>query len=143
MRAPQADGWTGRRFLGGANPGGGGGGPGAADLTMYFSPPFLLNLEAGDLIVILAGVHVGCFELFGTARVRGIRDLKGKTVAVPELGSGQHVFLASMVAYVGLDPAKDIIWVTYPPAESMQLLAEEKIDAFLGLSPQPQELRAK
>jgi NitT/TauT family transport system substrate-binding protein len=86
---------------------------------------------------------VGCFELFGTDRVHAIRDLKGKTVAVPHLGSPSQVFLASMAAYVGLDPQKDITWVAKPPAEAMVLLAEGKIDAFLGFPPQPQELRAK
>jgi NitT/TauT family transport system substrate-binding protein len=69
--------------------------------------------------------------------------LKGKTVAVPQLGTPQHVFLASMAAYVGLDPQKDITWVTHAPDEAMQLFAEGKIDAFLGFPPQPQELRAK
>jgi NitT/TauT family transport system substrate-binding protein len=48
-----------------------------------------------------------------------------------------------MAAYVGLDPRKDINWVTHPPAEAMQLLAEGKIDAFLSFPPGPQELRAK
>ena len=67
-----------------------------------------LRVDAGDPVVILAGVHMGCFELFGTERVRSIRDLKGKTVALQELGSTQHVFLASMAAHVGLDPRKDI-----------------------------------
>ena len=43
----------------------------------------LTRLDAGDPLVLLAGVHVGCFELFGRERVRTIRDLKGKTVAVP------------------------------------------------------------
>ncbi len=68
----------------------------------------------GTQIVILAGGHVGCFELFGTERVRAIHDLKGKTVAVLELGSPQHVFLASIAAYVGLDPRRDIHWVDIP-----------------------------
>jgi NitT/TauT family transport system substrate-binding protein len=116
---------------------------GEADINMHFVAPTIIRIDAGDPVVILAGGHVGCFELFGTERVRTIRDLKGKTVAVLELGSSQHVFLASMVAYVGLDPRKDINWATYPPAEAMQLLAEGKIDAFLGLPPQAQELRAR
>jgi NitT/TauT family transport system substrate-binding protein len=55
----------------------------------------------------------------------------------------QHVFLASMLAYVGLDPDKDVNWATHPPAESMRLLGEGKIDAFLGFPPEPQEFRAK
>ena len=48
-----------------------------------------------------------------------------------------------MLAYVGLDANKDVNWVTYPSAESKRLLAEGKIDAFLGFPPDPQELRAK
>jgi len=44
---------------------------------------------------------------------------------------------------VGLDPQKDINWVTSPEAESVRLLAEGKIDALLLFPPYPQELRAK
>jgi len=38
---------------------------------------------------------VGCFELFGTERVRTIRDLKNKTVGVAALGSVAHIFVSS------------------------------------------------
>jgi NitT/TauT family transport system substrate-binding protein len=116
---------------------------GEADLNGHFAAPLLLRLEAGDPILILAGEHVGCFELFGTHRVRSIRDLRGKTVAVPALDSSRYVFLASMAAYVGLEPRKDINFVTYSGPESMRLLAEGKIDAYLGFPPEPQEFRAK
>jgi NitT/TauT family transport system substrate-binding protein len=116
---------------------------GEVHLGMGFSAPLLINLDAGDAIVFLGGGHVGCFELFGTDRVRTIRDLKGKTVAVPGLGSTPHVFLSIMAAYVGLDPRKDINWVSHPPAESIRLLSERKIDAFMAFPPEPQEIRAK
>jgi NitT/TauT family transport system substrate-binding protein len=116
---------------------------GAAHLSLNFVAPFILRVDAGDPIVMLAGVHVGCFELFGTERVRAIHDLKGKTVAVQALGSSQHVFLASMASYVGLDPRTDISWVTQPSAEAIQRLAEGTIDAFLGFPPDPQELQAR
>ena len=112
-------------------------------IGFHFAAPNIIRIEAGDPIVILAGGHVGCFELFGTDRVRAIRDLKGKTVAVFELGSSHHIFLASIVAFVGLDPRKDINWVVHPRGEAMRLLAEGKIDALLGFPPDPQELRAK
>jgi NitT/TauT family transport system substrate-binding protein len=114
---------------------------GEADLNNLFAATSLLRLEAGDPIVMLAGLHIGCFELFGTHEVRTIRDLKGKTVAVPALDSARYVFFASMVAYVGLDPRKDLNVVTYPGPESMRLLAEGKIDAYLGFPPEPQEMR--
>jgi len=116
---------------------------GEVDIVLNFVGPLLVRLDAGDPLVILAGGHVGCFELFGTERVRAVRDLKGKTASVPQLGSPQHVFLASIAAHVGLDPRKDIDWVIHPRAEAMQLLTEGKIDAFLGFPPEPQELRAK
>jgi NitT/TauT family transport system substrate-binding protein len=116
---------------------------GNADISLNFVAPFLIQLDAGDSIVLLGGIHAGCFVLFGTERVRAVRDLKGKTVGVQALGSSQHVFLASMMAHVGLDARKDVNWVTYPSAESMRLLAQGRIDAFLGFPPDPQELRAK
>jgi NitT/TauT family transport system substrate-binding protein len=115
---------------------------GAIDISMTFAPLFIIQLDAGAPIVLLGGVHVGCFELFGTDRVRAIRDLKGKTVAVPEHGGAHHLFLASMAQYVGLDPRKDINWVMHAPGESIQFLAEGKIDALVGFPPVPQELRA-
>ncbi len=116
---------------------------GELDMGLNFSGPLLTRVDAGDPIIILGGAHVGCFELFGSARVRAIRDLKGKAVGVTELGGPDHVFLASMAAYVGLDARKDIQWVPRPFVESTQLLVEGKIDAVLAFPPQPQELRAR
>jgi NitT/TauT family transport system substrate-binding protein len=116
---------------------------GEADFSMHYAAATIMRVDAGDPVVMLAGVHVGCFELFGTDRVRAIRDLKGKTVAVPGLGSTPHILLSIIVAQVGLDPRKDVNFVPHPPADAMRLLAEGKIDAFLGFPPQPQELRAK
>ena len=116
---------------------------GEVDISMAFVTPFILQLERGAPVVLLGGVHVGCYELFGTDQVQAIHDLKGKRVAVPGPGSAHQLFLSSMAAYVGLDPRKDIKWVTHPQAEAVQLLAEGQIDALVGFPPVPQELRAK
>ena len=117
---------------------------GEIDIAMNFSGPLVIRVDAGDPLVILAGIHVGCFQLFGGERVRAIRDLKGKIVAIfSDLGSPEHVFLASMAAYVGVDPRQDMRWVTHPFEESTRLLAEGKVDAVLAFPPQAQELRAK
>jgi NitT/TauT family transport system substrate-binding protein len=116
---------------------------GEADINMHFSAPLIIRIDAGDPVVMLAGAHIGCFELFGHERVRTVSDLKGKTVAIGELGASNHVFLSTMLAYVGLNPGKDVKFEIHPSAESMQLLADRKVDAFLGFPPEPQELRAK
>jgi NitT/TauT family transport system substrate-binding protein len=116
---------------------------GATDFIGGFAGRHLAGLDAGDPIVTLSGLHIGCFELFGNQRVRSIRDLKGKQVAVTRLTSGRHIFLSVMAGHVGLDPRKDINWVTDPAPKSMQLFADGKIDAFMAFPPEPQELRAK
>jgi NitT/TauT family transport system substrate-binding protein len=60
---------------------------GEADVAMQFSGPNIIRVDKGDPLMILAGIHIGCFELFGTDRVRAVRDLKGKKVAVSAIGS--------------------------------------------------------
>jgi NitT/TauT family transport system substrate-binding protein len=114
------------------------------DFGVNFIGPSLTRLDAGDPLVLLSGVHVGCFELFASEQVRALRDLQGKTVALAfGLGGPEHTFIASMLAYVGLDPRKDVNWVTHPFDESTQLFAAGKIDAVAGTPPQSQELRAR
>jgi NitT/TauT family transport system substrate-binding protein len=142
---------------------------GDADISMNFTALNVMSLDASESVVILGGIHVGCFELFGNDQIRAIRDLKGKTVALAGLGTGssqhvflgmmlayvgldpindvhwvssQHVFLGMMLAYVGLDPINDVHWVTQPFDESRQLLADGKVDAFLGFPPESQIMRA-
>jgi len=118
-------------------------GAGKADLGADAAPALVLNLEAGEPLVVLGGLHAGCYELFGTDRVRTIRDLKGKKVAVTDLRNDRHAFIAAMAAHVGLHPLKDIEWVVHPVDESMRFLNEGRIDAFIGFPPEPQELRAR
>jgi NitT/TauT family transport system substrate-binding protein len=116
---------------------------GQGDFALDAARSIIASLDAGLPLVVLGGIHLGCYELFGTKNVRSIRDLKGKTVSVYAMGSDQHIFLASMAAYVGLDPEKDIKWIVRSSEESIRLLAEGEIDAHLAFPPEPQELRAK
>ena len=118
-------------------------GRGEVDLSMHFSAPSILAIDAGEHLTIVAGVHVGCLELFAHEGIRSIRDLKGKKVGLQNWGLAPHVFVTSMAAYVGLDPAKDIDWVLSPSVDPMEFFAEGKVDAFLGTPPEPQELRAR
>ena len=83
----RAEGFTDVQYVSGDYPWGG------AHLDMAFSGPTIMHVEAGDPILMLAGIHVGCMELFATQPVRSIRDLKGKRVSVPSLGGGHHTFI--------------------------------------------------
>ena len=123
---------------------------GEADMSMHFVGPNIIRIEAGDPVVFLAGVHVGCFEVVATERVQRISDLKGKVAAVTSLNGAEHIFLASIAANAGLDPRRDIKWISPETSrgphfneDSMRLFLDRKADVFLGFPPQPQELRAR
>jgi NitT/TauT family transport system substrate-binding protein len=115
-----------------------------ADIANCPPPEGLPYLDAGKPLVLLAGIHGGCYELFANEQIRALRDLRGKRVAVSSIGSAEYYFVASMVAYVGMDPRKDIDWVLGKTFDAtMQLFVDGKSDAYLAFPPQPQELRAK
>ena len=77
---------------------------GEIDLMVNYASNFILALDKGEASTLLAGVHVGCFVLFGHEEVHGIAGLKGKTVGVPGFGTGPDLLLTVMAAEVGLDP---------------------------------------
>ena len=116
---------------------------GEIDLAMGFVGGWIKQVDAGHPIVILTGVHVGCYALFASERIRTIGDLRGKTVGVTELGSSRHLFLVSLMSYVGLDPNKEVTFVTKPQAESVELFTGGKLDAYLAFSEEVPELRKR
>ena len=116
---------------------------GFADMAMDAPGPVISQIDAGEPLVILTGIHLGCYELFVGDRVRAVRDLRGKRIPVNGFGGPQHIFIAAMLAYLGLDPSKDIEWIVAANTDGMQLFIEGKADAYLGFPPEPQELRAR
>jgi NitT/TauT family transport system substrate-binding protein len=119
-------------------------GQGKVDLAIFGPSSAVAAIDAGWPLVMLTGVHVGCWELFANERVNSVRDLKGKTVAVTGIGGVDHLWIASILGYVGVDPGKSVNWVpTKKLSESMRLYLEGKVDAFLAFPPQPQELHRK
>jgi NitT/TauT family transport system substrate-binding protein len=114
---------------------------GEIDFQFHTAPWVVSSLAAGQPITVLAGVHVGCYELFVHEPIRSIGDLKGKRVGIPR--SSGHMLLATMVAHVGLDPHTDIDWITTSSGDFMDTFAKGEVDAFLGFPPEPQELRAR
>jgi NitT/TauT family transport system substrate-binding protein len=113
---------------------------GVVDFVLFVPPAHIPAIDTGFPVAVLAGVHVGCFELFAKEGIRSVADLKGKSVG---LKAAPPALLTLMAAHVGLDAAKDISWVTDPSVKPLDLFAEGKIDAFLGFPPEPQELRAR
>ena len=59
---------------------------GRADFSMGGVVQYPPAIDTGAPLVVLAGIHAGCYELFGNGSVKSVRDLKGKTVAVSQNG---------------------------------------------------------
>jgi NitT/TauT family transport system substrate-binding protein len=115
---------------------------GRADFTQWDVAGMIPMLDAGTPTLILAGVHAGCQELFANDRVHTVRDLRGKRIAVTGMGNGDHIFISSILAYVGIDPKKEVTWVTGTDLKgSMKLFTTGDADAFMGVAPEPQDLR--
>lgn len=111
------------------------------DWDMDFAPSIIADVDNGADITMLAGVHVGCFELFAHDYVHTMTDLRGRTVGIPPGYATPRHLVSLMANYVGLDPHKDINWVTDPAINPMDLFIAHKIDAFLAAAPESQELR--
>jgi NitT/TauT family transport system substrate-binding protein len=112
---------------------------GRFDFASNLSLDSITAIDAGVPVTILTGVHAGCYELFAHGEIRGIGDLKGKSVGM----LGTTALIATLAAYVGLDPTKDLTLVADPAAKPFELFAQGKLDAYLAFPPQPQELHAR
>lgn len=105
---------------------------GVTDFDFNMPSMHIRSMEAGAAIKILTGVHTGCWELRANERVSGIADLKGKRVGIWGFDNHPQIFLSLMINYVGLDPTRDIEWVT--SGSPMQDFIEGKVDAFLRVA---------
>src|SRR5262249_6010853 len=117
---------------------------GEVDFGINFASVLVAGFDRGVELTVLGGVHVGCFELFVNDGSRSLAELKGKSVGITFLGSPGHLFLAAIAAHVGIDPGKDLHWVTTDQAAGpIELFTAGKVDAFLGFPPDPQQLRGQ
>ena len=115
---------------------------GGVDLAI-FGPTSALNaLDQGWPLTMVTGVHVGCWELFANESIRNVGGLAGKRVAILKDRAVDHLWIAAMLAYVGVHPQTEIQWAdTGKLSESMRLFLDGEVDAFLAFPPQPQEMR--
>jgi len=120
-------------------------GRGEVDFTLDFAAQLVGTIDAGGAVTVLGGVHGGCWELFAKDEIHSVTDLKGKTIGIETARENPRAFLVAMAAHVGLDPKQDIQWVTStdPSVQPLELFAKGKIDAFLAIPPEPQELRTR
>jgi NitT/TauT family transport system substrate-binding protein len=116
---------------------------GKVDFAPIYASQSVRAIDAGERVTLLAGVMVGCFELFAREGIDSVAELKGQSIGVGAAGSLSQQLVTLMAAQVGLDPVNNVCWITDPKVKPLDLFAEGKIDAFLAYPPDSQELRAR
>ncbi len=115
---------------------------GGVDLAVFGPTSAIHALDEGWPLTMVTGVHVGCWELFGKESIKNVGELAGKRVAILKNRAVDHLWIAAMLAYVGIHPEREIQWMpTGKLSESMRLFLEGEVDAFLAFPPQPQQMR--
>jgi NitT/TauT family transport system substrate-binding protein len=87
---------------------------GEADFGQDFCAPTIVPIDAGAPMMMLAGVHPGCLELFARQSIRSANDLRGKKVGVSGVGANEHVCSASSRPASGSTPLKTSIGFSAP-----------------------------
>ena len=113
------------------------------DFGRTFAPALMMGMNAGAPVMVLSGLHLGCFEVFGKKEIRSLGDLKGRAVGTYIYNSPDKPLLTIMLSLVGLHPNRDVRWVRDASLRPMDLFVQGKIDAFLASPPELQEVRAK
>jgi NitT/TauT family transport system substrate-binding protein len=108
---------------------------GEVDFSAAYANSCVRAIDAGEPIMVLSGVMVGCFELFAREGIDSVTELKGKSIGVGAAGSLSQQLVTLITAQVGLDSVKDVQWVTDPSVKPIELFVQGKIDAFLGFPP--------
>jgi NitT/TauT family transport system substrate-binding protein len=117
---------------------------GRVDFTVDFTGLSLLKMVPGSPLDFISGLHIGCYSLIGSDKIKTLSDLKGKKVwALGNISAHPMIFFKALVAYVGLDPDKDIQYAEVSNEEGIEMFKRGEIDAFMSFPPGPQQIRAE
>jgi len=115
---------------------------GRVDFSAGLGSDYIVAIDKGAPVTLLGGLHAGCVELFAGDRVASIRDIAGKRFVATGPWGPEHIFLSSVAAFVGLDPARDVEWVWEQNyARWPGMLARGEVDLANAFPPQSLALR--
>jgi len=102
-------------------------------LIMYLIKP----IELGQDLKLTGGIHTGCLRVQAGMKtaVKNIADLKGKKVGITHLGSPPFLFASRVLAAQGMNPMKDVEWVTLPSDDMPKALDQGQVDAVASAEP--------
>jgi NitT/TauT family transport system substrate-binding protein len=106
-----------------------------ADVSLGHPEFITASLDAGVPLVVLAGLHSGCLEVWAGPGIQNIGELRGKKIAVLRTDTSDqfYAFFATLLGYVGI--FKDVEFIAGGNRQEMiNSFIEGRADAILTAS---------
>ncbi len=110
---------------------------GGFDITHHLIMYFLKPIEQGLDVKFTAGIHTGCLRVQAAPNgpVQSVKDLRGKRIGVPGMGTPPFIFANRVLGANGIDAGKDVTWRVFPAGELGLALEKGEIDAIADSEP--------
>ena len=110
---------------------------GGFDVTHHLVMYFLKPVEQGLDVKFTGGIHRGCLRVQAAAKgnIRSIKDLRGKRIGVPGMGTPPFIFANRVLGANGINPGKEITWLVFPAGELGLALDKGEVDAVANSEP--------
>src|SRR5436189_1642356 len=110
---------------------------GGFDITHHLIMYFLKPVEQGLDVKFTGGIHRGCLRVQAGANsnIRTVKDLRGKRIGVPGMGTPPFIFANRVLGANGLNPSKDVTWLVFPAGELGLALDKGEVDAVADSEP--------
>src|SRR5213596_3390385 len=110
---------------------------GGFDITHHLVMYFLKPIEQGLDVNFTGGILRGCLRVQAATKgdIRSIKDLRGKRIGVPGMGTPPFIFANRVLGANGMDPSKDVTWLVFPAGELGLALDKGEVDAVADSEP--------
>jgi NitT/TauT family transport system substrate-binding protein len=110
---------------------------GGYDVTHHLVMYFLKPIEQGLDVKFTGGIHRGCLRVQAPVKsnIQSVKDLRGKRIGVPGMGTPPFIFANRVLGANGIDPAKEIDWKVFPTGELGLALDKGEVDAIADSEP--------
>ncbi len=86
-------------------------------------------------VVLLGHRNGSVITVKNSAEINSIKDLKGKTIAIPSPFSTHNILLRKVLTENGIDPSKDVKIIDMAPPEMVVALATGRIHGYIVAEP--------
>ena len=110
---------------------------GGFDITHHLVMYFLKPIEQGLDVKFTGGIHRGCLRVQAAKNnsINSIKDLRGRRIGVPGMGTPPFIFANRVLGANGIDPGKEISWRVFPAGELGLALDKGEVDAVADSEP--------